>query len=112
MAIPAMIMMLVFGMYTFMDNVLSINLANDSYSSQGMYGGKDQVRLFMSGVTPVTTFAFAIVMLFGVGLSRRYSINIGAGKEERAIKTIKTNTQVAILISLILIPVLLFSAKP
>ena len=112
MALPAMVMMLIFGLYTFMDNVLSINLANDAYSDKGIISTKDQVRLFMSGVTPITTFMFAITMLFGVGLSRRYSINIGAKKEERAISTVKTTMQISLVLSIILIPVLLFSAKP
>ena len=116
MAAPAAILMLIFGMFTFTDNVLSINFANDSYenvhSATGMMDSKTLVRMFMSGLTPVTTFILAISMLFGVGLSTRFSINVGAGREERAIKTLKTTMQTGLFISLILIPVLLFTAKP
>ncbi|NQZ65986.1 MAG: hypothetical protein HRT99_02060 [Mycoplasmatales bacterium] len=113
MSIPSMIMMLVFGMYTFIDNVLSINFANDSYSTVSAgFSGKDQVRLFMSGVTPITTFMFAVAMLFGVGLSRRVSINIGAKKEDRALRTMKTAMQFALGLSVILMPILFFAAKP
>ena len=116
MAIPSMIVMLIFGLYTFMDNVLSINYAYDSYTKEaaatGLYTGKDLVRLFMSGVTPITTFIFAVTMLFGVGVSRRYSINLGAGNVERANKTIKTTMQISLAVSILLIPVLIFTAKP
>ena len=111
-AIPAMIVMLVFGTYTFADNILSINLAEDEYSTVGSMTGKDQVRLFMGGLSVIPTFIFSLVMLFGVGVSARYSINMGAGKKERAIKTANTTNQFSILISLIMIPVLLFAAKP
>ena len=119
MSIPTILMMLIFGFYTFSDNVLSINFANDSYSylekegvGHGLYKSKDFVRLFMAGVTPITTFMFSIVMLFGVGLGARFSINLGAKREERAIKTLKTTNQLGLLVSFLLMPVLFFASKP
>lgn len=114
MAIPSMALMLIFGLYTFMDNVLAINLADYDAKTIGerTYERKDLVRLFMSGISPVITFMFAITMLFGVGVSRRYSINLGAGREERAKQTIKTTMQIALGVSLVLIPVLIFASKP
>lgn len=114
MAVPGIIMMLVFGMYTFADNILSINFAHDNYNeyARGMMDSKSLVRIFMAGLTPVTTFMFAISMLFGLGLATRFSINIGAKREERALSTLKTTMQVGIGIGILLIPVLLFTAKP
>ena len=124
-AIPAMIVMFVFGMYTFADNILAINLAEDEYrgmASQSLplnasideiiTGSKGLVRNFMGGLSVIPTFIFSLVMLFGVGVSARYSINIGAGKKERAIKTANTTNQLSLLISLLMIPILLFAAKP
>lgn len=112
MSVPSILMMLIFGLYTFMDNVLSINFADDHYKRIGMYSGRTQVRFFMSGITPITTFMFSISMLFGIGVSRRVSINIGAGKEERAINTMKTAMQIGLGVSIVLIPILFLSAKP
>lgn len=114
MAVPGIIMMLIFGMYTFADNILSINFAHDNYKeyAAGMMNSESLVRLFMAGLTPVTTFMFAISMLFGLGLATRFSINIGAKREERALSTLKTTMQVGIGIGILLIPVLMFTAKP
>ncbi|MCK5867149.1 MAG: hypothetical protein KAG14_01995 [Mycoplasmataceae bacterium] len=115
MMIPSIIMMLIFGTYTFVDNVLSINLANDSYqpfkTTRGIVDTKTLVRHFMAGITPVTTFIFAVIMLFGLGISRRYTVNIAAGKKVRAIQTIKTGNQISLLIAFLLIPILLFTSK-
>lgn len=115
MAAPAAILMLIFGMFTFTDNILCINFADDSYEhvdTATPMDSKTLVRMFMAGLTPVTTFILAVSMLFGVGLSTRFSINVGSGREERAIKTLKTTMQTGLLISFLLIPVLLFTAKP
>ena len=116
MSAPAMIAMLVFGLYNFADSILSIQLANDNYEglSNRMPGvtSKDLVRLFMAGTGPITTFLMAITLLFGVGVARRVSVNIGSGNEERAIKTMKTTMQTGLVVSVILIPILMFAAKP
>ena len=111
MSIPATILMLFFGLYTFMDNILSINFADDSYKQIGSFTGKNQVRLFMSAATPITTFMFAITMLFGIGSSRRFSIHIGSKNEKRAIQTLNTSLKLGLLVSIILIPVLLLLSK-
>lgn len=119
MATPAMILMFVFGLYTFADNVLSINFANDSYEKYAAtpaakatgYTSGDFVRLFMTGVTPITTFIFSVTMLFGVGLSARFSINIGAKRDKRAIQTMSTSIQVSLIVSALLAVLLIFVSK-
>ena len=116
MSAPAMIAMLVFGLYNFADSILSIQLANDNYTnilgSKSGISSKDLVRLFMAGTGPITTFIMAITLLFGVGVARRVSVNIGSGNEERAIKTMKTTMQTGLVVSILLIPILMFAAKP
>ena len=114
MSLPSLIAMLVFGLYSFIDSILSIQFASDNYEGMAMPGqsAKDLVRVFMTATVPITTFIMAITLLFGVGVARRVSVNIGAGNEERAIKTMKTSMQFSLLVSLLLIPILLFSAIP
>ncbi|MCC3161162.1 MAG: polysaccharide biosynthesis C-terminal domain-containing protein, partial [Mollicutes bacterium PWAP] len=115
MSIPAMIMMLAFGMYTFVDNILAINYADDSYKTLTIgttsWSGKDQVRFIMGSVGPITTFQFSVVMLFGVGVGARYSINLGAGNIEKAEKTAKSGMISGLIVSVLLIPVLVFASK-
>lgn len=107
MLLPNIIVVFLIGAYTFVDNLFSIAFANDSYD-----GSKDSVRLYMASVTPITTFLIATTFLFSIGISTRFSINLGANREERAIKTIRTGNQIALLTSIVLIPILIFSAKP
>lgn len=111
MAMPSMILMLVFGSYFFFDSVLSINLANDSYEP-GFLSSTDQVRLFMNGYSPINALMMAIALLFSMGISTRVSINLGAGRRKRALRTIKSGTMISLSLSLVMIVVLLFSAKP
>ena len=114
MAIPSIIAMFVYGLYSFVDSIISIQMASDNYTylSSPTTSAKDLVRIFMTSTVPITAFMLSITLLFGVGVARRVSVNIGAGNEERAIKTMKTTTQFSLLLSMILIPVLLFTAKP
>lgn len=117
MSIPGMIIMLIFGLYTFLDNILAINFAYDysdyvNEAKNTTSSSKDLVRLFMGGISPVSTFILAIGLLFGVGVSRRFSINIGRGMEDRAIKTVKTTMMVGIITSLVLMPVLILTSEP
>ena len=116
MGLPAVFLMLVFGSYTFADSIMAINFGDDSYkdleAAHPLIKSGVWVRLFMSSAAPITIFMTAFTMMFGQGLSTRFSINIGAKREDRAISTLKTSFQVAMGLSLLLIPILLLTAKP
>ena len=112
MAIPSMILMLVFGSYFFFDSVLSINLASDSYQNGIALNASDKVRLFMNGYSPINSLMIAFSLLFAMGISTRVAINLGANRQERALRTIKTGNMIALFLSLMMIFILLISAKP
>jgi len=117
MAIPSIILMLVFGSYMFFDSVLSINFAHyDNFPKIGNAAHtieqSDMIRLFMSAFSPINTLIIAFSLLFAIGVSTRVSINKGAGRKKRAINTLKTGSMLSIAVSLILIPILIFATKP
>lgn len=116
MAFPSMIIMLVNGAYMFSDSLLSINFAADSYEGvakthPGLEAG-DFVRLFMNGGSPINMVMIAFSIMFAMGIATRVAINLGAKRHDRALNTIKTGMTVGMMISVVLIPVLIFSAKP
>ncbi len=108
MSVPAMIMMMVFGGYIFADNLLAIQLAPDHYA----HGDANAIRMYMSAFNPLNAFITAFAMMFGVGISTRVSINLGAKRGQRAKNTLKTGTSIGMAVSVLLIPILLVIAKP
>lgn len=111
-----MIIMLVNGAYMFSDSLLSINFAADSYegvaaSHPGLEAG-DFVRLFMNGGSPINMVMVAFSIMFAMGIATRTAINLGAKRHDRALNTIKTGMTVGMVISMVMIPVLIFAAKP
>ena len=117
MAIPSIILMLVFGSYMFFDSVLSINFAHyDNLPKDDMKGHiieeSDMIRIFMAAFSPINSFILAFSFLFAIGVSTRVSINKGAGRYERAKNTLRTGSMLSIGVSIILIPILIFGTKP
>lgn len=121
MALPSAIMMFSIGSYFFFDNVLSINLAGDSYTdSEGQVltdyfvpgvAPASLVRIFMSGYAPINALLMAVTLLMGVGISTRVAINLGRGDVERAKNTLRTGFMVGLIAAFVITPVLILVAK-
>ena len=109
-AFPGIILTLVYGSYWFLDSVISINFATDSYQN-GILSAKDQVRFFMAGSGPITAFILAFCFLFATGISTRVSINLGARNKKRAINTIKTGMMISLITALCIMIILFFISK-
>ena len=115
MSLPAVIISLVTGAYLFSDTILSVNLASEEYSNNilsNTISGKDQVRLFMNGYGPINALMLAFTLLFGLGTATRTSINLGAKNKDRAINSMRTGFTTGMALSIIMVPILFFSAKP
>lgn len=112
MVLPSLLLMFVNGAYFFTDSVFSINFAADSYKPMPLMSSEDQVRVFMNGYSPINSLMIAITMFFAMGIATRVAINLGQKNPERAINSIKVGTMFGMAISIIMVPILMFTAKP
>ena len=109
--IPSILIMLSFGAYSFIDSVLSVNLAYDSYEhdiTAQIMGPKNFVRLSMTGTSPINILIMAIGLFFANGIATRVAVNLGASKDQKAIDVLKTGVQISLVVSLISIVILYF----
>lgn len=116
--------MLIMGAYMFADSVIAVHFAEDNYHGAASQinsmlptgavpiEAHDLVRMFMSGAAPLTALMTAVTLLFSIGVATRVSINLGKGDIKRAKDTLRTGMMMSALLSVVLIPVLYFSAIP
>ncbi len=109
---PGILMMLITGVYLFLDTVFAINFANDSYATIDGIDGAHQVRMYTGAFAPISFVVVALSLLISIGCATRVSINLGRRDQERAKNTIRSGSTAAIIVSLVLIPILIFTAHP
>ena len=111
--VPTIIMMLFFGIYSFSDTIIAINFADDSYADgDHNISGVDQVRMFMGAISPVNMLMMGVIFMAATGVATRVAVNQGAGKDGKALDTLKVGVTISMVASLVLIPVLILASKP
>ena len=112
MALPALLFMLLFGSFFFVDMILAINLAPGNMTKINGITDKQMVLLSMSSFGPINPLINSITLMFGMGIATRVSINLGRKRFDRAKNTLKTGTMVSMITSVLLTIVLMFVMKP
>ena len=117
-AIPSFIMMLVFGLYSYIDSILAVQFAHydagsnfDQYVKfvqqlEGVdYTEGDIIRMMMSMTNATVQFAAAFTMFFAIGISTRIAVNLGKGEKEKAKNIMRVGTFYSIIVTIVVMAI-------
>ena len=93
-AIPSIIAMLVSSLYNIVDQI---------FIGQGVgYLGNAATNVSY----PLTTICLAIALLIGIGSASRFSLELGAGREESAARTVGTAVSMMVILGILYVAVI------
>ncbi len=93
-AVPSIIAMLVSSLYNIVDQI---------FIGQGVgYLGNAATNISY----PLTTICLAIALLIGIGSASRFSLELGAGREENAARTVGTAVSMMVLLGILYVAVI------